>query len=58
VILRPRPDVPAAPAAGRGAHCPALRPARAAGMLDEWRKLLAQSRGILLVQVDLILGAS
>jgi hypothetical protein len=27
-------------------------------MLDEWRKLLAQPGGVLLVQVDLILGTA
>src|SRR5262249_7895830 len=55
VLLRPGPNVTRALAVGRGAA--RLRPPGRAGVLQVGRELLAELRGVLGVQVDLIVGA-
>src|SRR5215472_2432332 len=58
VGLRPRPDVAAALAAGRGPRRPASQsPAGLAVMLDERPELLAEGAGVPAAQFDLILRA-
>src|SRR5437773_1882405 len=59
LVLRPRPDVAAAPTACLRTPRPAaLWSSSLAGMFDVRSELLAQRRGVLLVQVDLVLRAA
>jgi hypothetical protein len=59
LAFRPRPDVAAALPACCGTPRPAARPpASLAGVLDERRKLLPERPGVLLAQIDLVLGAA
>src|SRR5579859_5928189 len=58
LVFRPCPDIVAAFAARCAPYRPAaLPPAGLTGMLDERREFLAQRGGVLLVQVDLVIGA-
>src|SRR5215471_21506564 len=58
LALRPRPDAAAALPARRGTPGPAPRPpARLAGVPDEGRQLPAERRGVLAVQIYLVIRA-
>src|SRR6266851_8979933 len=58
VVFGPGPDLATALPACRSPRSPACRPApRLAGVLDERRELRAEGPGVLLAQVDLVIGA-
>jgi hypothetical protein len=59
LLVRPHPDIAGALTARAGTRRPAARPpASLTGVLNKGRQLLAERPGILLVQIDLILGAT
>ena len=57
LVFRPRPDIAAALRARGPPRPTALSPPGPAGMIDERGELLAERRGVLGAQIDLILGA-
>src|SRR5215831_18480007 len=59
VVFRPRADIAAALTARSGTHrLAALSPASLAGVLDVGRDLPAEPAGVLLAEVDLVVGAA
>jgi hypothetical protein len=59
LVFRPRPDIAAALTARSSTHrAGALSPSRLAGMVNVGRDLPAEPAGILLAEVDLVVGAA